>query len=261
MRRSTTALPLLVLLAALLAQPVVASDKAKEQRWAEQIVDQLIEGESLWLQAGDDRFLAILTEAEGKPRGAVILLHGIGVHPNWPQVIYPLRVGLASRGWTTLSLQLPILANDASSEEYRPLNPEVAPRIDAGLHFLVDRDLGPISIVAHSQGATRAANYLRDARPGGSIVALVGIGMSGIPGDDYADIAASLPRIGLPVLDLYGEHDLDAVVERAERRFAAGSGNPRYRQQRVAGANHFFDGQEEALVEAVASWLGENANP
>ncbi|MDX1594365.1 MAG: DUF3530 family protein, partial [Gammaproteobacteria bacterium] len=127
--------PIPILAAALFAMlgslAAHASDKAKEQRWADQIVDQLIEGEPVWLEAGEDRFLAILTEADGEPRGSVILMHGMGVHPNWPQVIYPLRTELPRLGWTTLSLQMPVLPNDAEAVAYVPLFDEVAPRIDA----------------------------------------------------------------------------------------------------------------------------------
>jgi len=138
------------------------------------------------------------------------------------------------------------------------LNPEVAPRIDAGLRFLVDRNLGPVAIVAHSQGATRGSNYLRDARPGGSVAAFVAIGVQGTPGDDYADIADSLVRIHLPVLDIYGENDLEPVLARVDRRFAAGSRNRGYSQQMVPGANHFFDGHEAELVTRVYDWLEAN---
>ena len=40
------------------------SDSAKEQRWSEQIVDQLIDGEDVWLEARKHRFLTIYTPAE-----------------------------------------------------------------------------------------------------------------------------------------------------------------------------------------------------
>ncbi len=251
-----------VALAGLLAtMPVHASDKAKEQRWAEQIVDQLIDGEATWLQAGDDRFLAILTEAEGTPRGSVVLLHGMGVHPNWPQVIYPLRVELARLGWTTLSLQMPVLANDAEATAYVPLFDEVPPRIDAALAFLADRDLLPTNLVGHSMGAYMGAYYLRGARPGGAVAGLVGIGMSGRTDGGVADAATSLAQIELPVLDIYGENDMDDVLAGVERRFAAGTRNPGYAQRITRGANHFFDGQEAELVVTVDAWLAEKRLP
>ena len=254
-------LPRLALLALLaLALPAAASDKAKEQRWAEQIVDQLIEGEAMWLEAGTDRFLAVLTEAD-EPRGSVILMHGLGVHPNWPQVIYPLRTELARLGWTTLSLQMPILANDAEAAEYVPLYPEVPPRLDAALAFLADRNLLPAALVGHSSGSYMGAYYLRGARPGGAVSGLVGIGMSGRTDGGVADAATSLAQIELPVLDLYGERDMDDVLAGVDRRFVAGSKNPRYEQRIVRGANHFFEGHEAELVTTVDAWLTAKTLP
>ena len=251
--------PLLtIFMLSLIALPSAASDKAKEKRWADQIVDQLIEGEAEWLEAGDDRFLAILTEAEGEPRGSVILMHGMGVHPNWPQVIYPLRTELPRLGWTTLSLQMPVLPNDAEAEAYVPLFAEVPVRIDAALAFLAERDQLPTSLVGHSLGAYMGAYYLRGARPGGAVSDFIGIGMSGRTDGGVADAATSLAQIELPALDLYGEHDMDDVLAGIDRRFAAGSRNPGYSQQKLPGANHFFDGYEADLVTRVFDWLEAN---
>jgi len=76
----------------LLAFPVLAADLQREARWANEIEDAILVGEPEWLQSGDHRFLAIYTEAEGEARhGAVLLMHGSGVHPDWPEVINPLR--------------------------------------------------------------------------------------------------------------------------------------------------------------------------
>ncbi len=44
-----------------------------------------------------------------------LLAHGIGIHPNWEQVIQPLRVALSEQGWNTLSIQMPVLANEAKA--------------------------------------------------------------------------------------------------------------------------------------------------
>ena len=142
------------------------SDVAKERRWAEQVVDGLMDGDELWLEDGDGHeFLGIYTAAEGESDVAVILIHGIGVHPNWPDVIYPLRAGLLERGVTTLSLQMPILANDAESKDYLPLIVESPNRIDAGVVYLGEQGFTKITIVAHSMGAAMATQYLASANP------------------------------------------------------------------------------------------------
>ena len=130
---------LLVLMTVLTLTPVNAtnSDVAKESRWAEQVIDGLLDGDEYWLidDTGHE-FLSILTEGDKSSGRAVVLVHGIGVHPNWPDVIYPLRAGLLEQGITTLSLQMPILANDADEREYGLLFPEVPGRFEAALDYL-----------------------------------------------------------------------------------------------------------------------------
>lgn len=251
LRRLLRMLLTLSLLGAL-ATTATASDLAKEQRWADQIVDELIDGDALWLEAGGSRWLAIRTEPDDTPKGAVIVLHGVGAHPNWPQVVYPLRVELAARGWTTLSLQLPILENDAENGAYLPLFDEVAPRLDAALAHLSANGDTPVVIVAHSMGSAMASYALRD-RAGTAVAGFVGIGMGGADSGPMS-VRDSLRRMAMPVLDLYGDEDLKNVLERAPERREAGR-SPRYTQRMVAGANHFFDGQEDALVDIVAAWL------
>ena len=61
----------------------------------------------------------------------------------------------------------------------------------------------------------------------------------------------------LPVLDLYGDGDLEGVLASAGERAQAATkaGNRAFTQVEIAGSNHFFDGREDDLVEAVADWL------
>ena len=231
------------------------SDIAKEQRWAEQVVDGLLDGDAAWLL--DDighEFLGIITEGEARSERAVILVHGIGVHPNWPDVIYPLREGLLAQGITSLSIQMPILENGADPREYGLLFDEVPGRIDAALEYLDDRGYRDIVIVAHSMGASMASHYLARAQSGAiSSVVLIGMG----PGINGTENIASLAKIRVPVLDLYGGQDLEQVLASAADRDAAGKkiGAGNYLQVRVAGANHFFQGHEAELVRQVTDWL------
>ncbi|RCX31346.1 alpha/beta fold hydrolase [Thioalbus denitrificans] len=261
MHHKSVLMPLLGLLALLAAPCAMASDLAKEQRWADQIVDALIDGEAIRLEAGATPFLGILTEADGASRAAIVL-HGIGAHPDWPQVVQPLRARLPEHGWTTLSLQLPILGNEAAGEDYLPLMDEVAPRLDAGIAYLKERGYGTVVVVAHSMGAAMASDYLAGGDRG--VAAFVGIGMgAGATRPGRTDNARSLARITLPVLDLYGSADLEDVVGSAGLRAAAAAqaGNDAYTRQQVDGANHFFDGRDDALLAAVSGWLEANAGP
>lgn len=228
------------------------SDLAKEKRWADQVVDQLFDGEAVWLEAGGVEVLGLYTEAATEPRGTVIVLHGIGVHPDWPQVVNPLRVGLAENGWDTLSVQLPILPNEATSEDYLPLFVEVAPRIDAALRYLGENTSGPVFIAAHSMGATMAIHYL-GGTSGSGVAGLVAIGVEG--GLDEA--ADGLKNLRLPILDLFGEFDLEFVLSGVGTRaaVAGAAGNLDFSQIETAGADHFFDGYEQQLLDTVSEWL------
>ncbi len=237
--------------------PVLASDIAKEQRWAEQIEAGLFEGEMLWLDAAGQRFLSVLTPATGEPRGGVLLMHGIGVHPDWPSVINPLRIGLAAQGWTTLSLQMPVLGNEKLARDYVPLLAEVPARIEAGVATLERLGLEPIVAVGHSMGSSMTTHYLAHHADSG-IDAFVGIGMSADRPHPELDNAVSLRALALPVLDLYGEHDLESVVTTAQARAVAAADNHRYTQVETAGADHFFEGSEAELLDAVVSWLERN---
>jgi len=239
---------------ALLLPTAHASDLEKEQRWADQIVDALIDGEAEELRAGNIQFLAIYTEADKPSARATLVLHGIGAHPDWPQVVHPLRTGLASHGWSTLSLQMPVLANEARYEDYAPLFEEVAPRIEAGIAFLKQKGAKRIVLVAHSLGAAMSAYYLSGGPR--EIAALVGVGMTGGIADPRMDTTVSLAKVQIPVLDIYGQFD-ESVLDTSAERAKAAATNLRYTQIQVPQAGHFFDGQELELLKIVVDWLNE----
>jgi pimeloyl-ACP methyl ester carboxylesterase len=239
-----------------------ASDMKKEKRWADQIVDSIMVGDAEWLKVGKDKILSIYTEnTTEKATGGAIILHGSGVHPNWDQVIRPLRSQLPDHGWSTLSIQLPVLGNEAQYQDYIPLFKEVAPRIKAGVAFLKSKGISNITIVAHSLGSSMAAYYLAN-KPDPSIRAFVAIGVSGnMHQDEKENYLASLKTIKMPVLDIYGDSDLAPVLKsaKAKANVARKAGNKSYTQVKIPGANHFFDNQEETLVKRVRGWLTKNA--
>jgi len=239
-----------------------ASDVAREQRMAEQVEDAILVGEPIRLQVDGQEFLAIHTDADGQRKGSVVLLHGTGVHPDWPDVIYPLRSELPVAGWETLSIQLPVAAADADHQQYLRLFPEARRRIDAAVGFLLEQDAGPVFMLGHSLGSAMAADYLASGTGhSGEVAGFVAVGLSANVGGAQTGAAGDLARIAVPVLDIYGSEDLPAVRNSAPPRasIAADGGNAGYRQVQVEGANHFFNGRDEALVEAVSGWLQQAA--
>ena len=236
---------------------VTLSDTAKETRWSEQIIDTLFDGDVVWLETEDHRFLGIEMEADNKVTNkAVIVVHGIGIHPNWEQVIRPLRVELTQYGWHTLSIQMPILPNDAQAEAYLPLFEETSGRFNAAVDYLNKKGIFEIVIVAHSMGAAMASQYLAD-QPDAPIKAVALVGMSLNLKSETIDPHSNLSSIQIPLLDLYGSEDLPSVTGTSSLRKNAGEtgGNSQYQQIVADGANHFFDGKEELLIETVNNWL------
>ncbi len=233
-----------------------ASDREKEKRWAEQIEDALLDGEAVYLNDGTADFLAIDTRAEEPKDVGIIVIHGIGIHPDWETVIQPLRIGLSEKGWNTLSLQMPILPNEATGDDYKPLMKEVPARIDAGIRALFNNGAKKVIIVAHSLGAQMTTYYLahkkvyKEAQTDTPIIAFIGIGMG-------PDNIPNLEKITIPVVDIYGENDLPGVTKSAAKRLKAAAHNKHYQQQKIPKANHFFEGQDEDLVNAIAKALSQ----
>jgi hypothetical protein len=233
---------------------VQATDLEKEKRWVEQIVDFLMDGDAVYLDDGRAEFLALETPAaDGSTERAAIVMHGTGVHPNWATVVLPLRVGLTESGWHTLSIQMPVLPNEAEYTEYPPIYDWVPGRIDAAIDYLEGQGAKTIALVSHSQGATMTTYYLANSPR--DVDGFVAIGMGpGVPGT-AADNLAHLPKVTVPIFDLYGSEDLEDVLATVSMRADAASGNPAYTQVVVDGADHFFDGEESELLEAVSGWL------
>src|SRR5262252_10564800 len=223
--------------AAALCAPLVAfaqqqpSDYAREKRWADQIVPTLVSGEPVWLEAPrTEKFLGIYTEAPNA-KGAIILAHGLGVHPDYG-VIGELRTKLADAGYTTLSVQMPILAAEAPAARYPVLFWEADARFAGALTYLRRKHYDKIWLLSHSMGS-RMANHYVSAHP---MVPLAGwISLSISSGD-----IGPFKKIKFPVFDVYAENDLEAVIKGAPKRAAALKTMRGSSQSMVFGTDHFF---------------------
>lgn len=245
----------ILILCLLIAMPLQATNTDREQRWIDQTVDLIFDGEPVFLEADAHRFLGIYTESETPSTRGMIVLHGTGFHPDWEQVVQPVRVKMTEHGWNTLSIQLPLLEKSAAYEDYIPLYPEVPGRMMAATDYLLEQGVDSIVVVAHSQGATMASYYLANNKH--DIRALVAIGMSAQHRQPAINSAESLKLINIPVLDIYGSRDFPTVLETAEQRREGAAHNGNYKQTVIADAYHFFDdtGHEHELLRTVADWL------
>jgi pimeloyl-ACP methyl ester carboxylesterase len=239
-----------------------AADLARERRLAEQTVDAIFDGEPVWLDAGGHEFLGIYTAQETtSERGAAIILHGRGTHPDWAQVAAPLRTGLPAHGWSTLSLQMPVLEKDASYYDYVPVFPEASPRIDAGIRYLREQGAQRIVLIAHSCGVHMSMTWLGQRGDDG-IDAYIGIGMGAT---DYRQpMRKPFPyeRIRVPLLNVYGGNDYPAVKRQAETLTGLLAGmHPASQQVQIPEADHYFESYEEELLAAISNWLDTLGGP
>ena len=238
---------LFVLLALFMAQ-ALAQDYEREKRWADSIVKTLMIGSAEWLQQKNGhRFLALYTEAE-TPRGAVIVAHGRGWSPDF-ELYGTLRTRLAELGYTTLSIQLPVLPSTAILGLYVPLYPDARERFQLGVDFLKAKGHKNIGIVSHSLGATMANQYLIRTEDN-SVGAWVFMGI--LQGLEEAF------RIKIPVLDVFGSKDWTVTVWGAPERKGQIDRIPGSAQVEVPGAKHFFEDKEEELLKIVVAFLDKS---
>jgi pimeloyl-ACP methyl ester carboxylesterase len=224
-----------------------APDYAREKRWADEITPTLVVGDAVYLaQKSGHRFLALHTGAKSA-RAAVIVVHGLGMHPDWA-LIGALRSALPDHGYATLSVQMPVLAADAKAEQYPALFADAAERLSAAVAFLKAKGHKNIALASHSLGA-RMSNYFLTASSAG-IATWIAIGI--FPAE-FTDAG----KINLPILDIYGERDFPQVLQNADVRAAIISKFKGSAQIEVPGADHYFTGSEAALVDRVRQFLDQ----
>ena len=259
MRKTMLALALAAFCSGLFAESGTA-DLEREKRLAEEIVDAIIEGEPEYLESAGHAFLSVYTQTDAAaPKGAVLILHGRGYHPDWQDTIQPLRVGLIEHGWNTLSIQMPVLEKSAKYFDYLPIFPNAAGRIEAAMAYLKDQGNERIVVLAHSCGF-HMANHWLITRGTDAVVqfdAFIGVGMGATDYRQPMQEPFALDKIQAPILDLYGAEDYPAVLRLAPERKAMmdKAGNSKSRQVVVPEADHYFKDMGEPLLQAVAAWL------
>lgn len=279
---------ILVLTLALHHGAVTAAAVDQEDYWRQTLMKSHAE-DIVWLKRDSEKTLALIAEDRtGNPQGAAIILHAAGAHPDWPEVVAPLRKALPDFGWITLSVQMPVLPRTAELSDYGPLFEDVPSRLDSAIAELQSRGIQNIVIIGHGLGSIMAASYLaeRDNTP---VKAFIGISMGDYQYiDKHFDTTHLLAQIAMPMLDIYGSRDNSAVVNTAQLRARAAqlaglsatmnrqlnvyqkSANGRsaatrkagyitYRRFEIAGADADFTGFEAILIKRIVGWLKQHA--
>ncbi len=251
------------LLAGIVTAPLFAAvpDLAREDRWAEQVAPEVVVGDVVWLSTKlRPRVLAIYTKPPELAKGAVIVVHGLGVNPDWG-LINVLRTSLAEHGFATLSLQMPVLAADAPAADYVDLYPEAGARLSAALAWLHEHGYAKVAVVSHSLGAAMTDAWLAHGGGGGNADAgAQGAAVAGPGIVAWVPVGMAVPfsaRPGVPVLDVVAGADLPAVLASDKARAAELAGERCSHGVTVPGADHFYAGAEARLVAVILPFLRE----
>lgn len=188
----------------------------------------------------DGEFLA----GAGAPKVGVILMHGRGLHPN-AAVTRQLRHSLNNDGYSTLSIENPVPADYSGNGiptdfyDYRQdvltganhVFPETYARIRAASSHLQSLGVEQIVLSGFSMGSRLVtAHAARGHQPGDlPIVGLLNVGMYGTSIDPY-NVVLTLDEVTMPVLDIYGDKDSNAVNTAADRLAAYGGAPSDYLQ-------------------------------
>lgn len=244
MTRLAHALATLVVALATFDAALAAPDVARERRMADQIVPQLVVGDAAWLSTPSHRqVLALYTEPARASRNAVVIVHGLGVDPDW-NLIGVLRTRLADLGFATLSVQMPVLAADAPRDDYKAVFPDAGERLTAAVAWLRARNFAHIAVVSHSMGAAMVNAWLAKA-PLGAIDAWVPVGL-------LVDFDA---RLRMPVLDVVAERDLPEALAWSKTRARELRDDRCSASLIVAGTDHYFDAAGPRLAQAIRPFL------
>lgn len=236
----------IVLVSLLAGVASAAPDFAREKRFAEEIASSPVKGEAVALETGAGRrFLGLLKLTE-TPRAALILVHRAGVSPDFG-LIGKLRAYLAERKYTTLSIQMPVLAPDSEAQEYVALFPEAGLRLEAAIAYLRARGINRIALISHGMGA-RMANDFVARHPNARLTAWLPLSVSN-------GRLESLARVSFPIFDIYAERDMDPVLRGAVGRAQRLRSHRGSKQAMVYGADHDFAGKEKEVAALIDQLL------
>jgi alpha/beta superfamily hydrolase len=233
--------------------PAQRADYVREQRWADEVVPQLVVGDAVRIEALGRSFLGLHTVGAGAApqvaaRPALLLLHGVGVHPDHG-VTGALRARLADAGYTTLAIQMPVLGSEVTDgNDYVRTFDESTARIDAAQAWLRSRGAREVVLVSHSMGSWMGNVYF-ERTPSAPFAAWVCMGITGRIG--------AMADNRLPILDVRGEQDLPIVTRwyTVLARRATLAMHPGSVQREIAGANHSYVGRERELTDAIVEFV------
>lgn len=246
-----------------------AANQAREQLIANELASQNAPNEALWLTDEKGPFFTLKADHGSVQRqGGIILLHDMEGHPDWPEVIAPLRNGLPEKGWPTLSVQLPLLseASQLTPQDQQRIIDESLTRIAAAVEHFTDTGIYNIVLIGQGLGATAISRFLSaDLKKDHAIYIKAFIALRFRVHqqleEEYQPQALLKLKTNLPILDIIGTQlsPLERQQAQLRKRVAKQSQNANYRQEPLANANNNFRNAESFLLLRINGWLKVNA--
>jgi alpha/beta superfamily hydrolase len=238
---------ILIAFFALLLQSANAQDYEREARWEDQVVSQLVVGDAVKIRASSGKeFLGLFTKGQDKAK-AIILLHGVGTHPDFG-VTGQLRASLNDLGYTTLAIQLPVQHKEAKLEDYYPkVFSDAKDRIAQSIAWLNTKGFDKPVLLSHSMGSWMANEYLDENFSKNTISAWVCMSLTG-------GYSWKMRSYTIPILDVYAENDIVPAVSSAGRRKIAllSEGSSQYK---VVGAGPDYSGHTTTLSKQIQQFI------
>jgi len=227
------------------------SDYAREARWAQEFEPAVVVGDTLRLKQANGHSFAAISAAKPGQSQFVILVHGIGVHPDHG-LTQKLRIALHDRDFATLAIQAPVLDRSVVTDggAYASLMDEAAERIEVAIAHARSQGATKVFLVGHTMGAWMVSEYFarRPLPAAGAVTGWASLGMTG----KFSAFGQHKPA----VLDIYPERGSSWTRTMAPLRLStAQSLDARAEQRYVADTDLSFAGKEGLIGQWVADFF------
>ena len=262
----------LALCAALMGQSSLANppDYERESRLKNEIIQNLWDGEIIYLtqadheaavvalgaeESAEHEFIAVHTATEDATH-VVLMLHGRGQSPLRPFPNDALRQYLYENRIASLAIQLPVLPAGKAYNDYLSLAPLTRTRITESLAWLTkEYPQHQPWLIAHSCGVHQAMDWI-EQNGDRNLAGFVGLSMHNFIPDQTPPSPYPIATMSIPLLDVMADNSAPAVLQRAWlRRAKARSAQIDYRAVVIEDSDSSYRQKIPELGETVVEFL------
>lgn len=231
------------------------------------------------LKSDDSSFLTLYrAPISSDVQGCVILIPSDNEHPDWPDVISPIRNALPKHSWCTLSLEIPDIVKRATAVNIKTKADETTPakegttlslpnqnivfdRISAAINDAKSKNINHFVLLGYGTGGAYALHYLSQNQA--SADALILIDIVTPKGTPPYQLAKNISLINHPILDYYAEQSERQKTFALWRKQAANARSNQDPSLAYIQLDELNDGQISSddtlpLIQRVRGFLKQN---